>query len=1087
MPRRTDLKTILIIGSGPIVIGQACEFDYSGSQAVKALREEGYRVVLVNSNPATIMTDPGFAHATYVEPLSAEYLEAIIEKEKPDALLPNLGGQTALNLAKQLWELGILEKHGVELLGADYDVIERAEDRGLFKTAMEEIGVDMARSGFVRHMDEAFEVLEQVGFPAILRPSFTMGGTGGGVAYNRQEYEELIRAGLEASPTQEVLVEESLLGWKEIEMELIRDHTDNVMVVCSIENLDPMGIHTGDSITVAPAITLTAPEYAELRDESIAIMRKIGVKSAGCNLQFSVDPKTGRRVVIEINPRVSRSSALASKATGFPIAKFTALLSVGYSLDELTSDMTGTPACFEPNIDYTVAKIPRFTFEKFPGTPDYLTTQMKSVGEVMSIGRSMAETLNKAARSLEIGRAGIVPILPPPGEGGVPTDKDALRNFFRERVSAPTSNRMWYLADALGSGISAAEVAKDSMVDPWFIDQFQQIVDFEAEFKEWNRKGGNLRSAEGIVLLREGKRLGISDIELGRLADRTPAEIRQARIDGGVRPVYKAVDTCAGAMKGRGTYLYSTYDDVDDTPLEPNPKRVMILGGGPNRIGQGIEFDYCAVHSVQALRDAGYETILVNCNPETVSTDYDTPDRLYFEPLTFEDVMEIIDREKPMGVVLQFGGQTPLKLALPLMRAGVNILGTHPDTIDRVEDRKRFGEFINKLGLRQPAHGMASELHEAERLAADIGYPILLRPSYVLGGRAMVIVHKEAELRGFFEEAKAAGEGGPVLIDKFLSDAVEVDIDCLGDGKSYAIGGIMEHIEEAGVHSGDSACCIPPHSLPTAITDEIKRQTLAMAEELEIVGLMNVQFAVRNGEVYVLEVNPRASRTVPFVSKAIGHQLAKYAARAMVGETLQEIGYTDNPIPTHFAVKESVFPFTKFPNVDALLSPEMKSTGEVMGIDSSFERAFLKAQIASFNRLPKSGRVFISVRNEDKANMLAGAKKLAELGFQIVATSGTAEFFENNGLTVQTVNKVSEGRPHIVDDIINGDVQMVINTTTGSDAIRDSKSIRQATIKHGVPYCTTVAAALASVDAMAERARDGQIRVRPLQDYHPEA
>lgn len=1088
MPRRTDIESILVIGSGPIVIGQACEFDYSGSQAVKALRREGYRVVLINSNPATIMTDPELAHATYVEPLSAEYLEAILEKEKPDALLATLGGQTALNLAKDLWEKGILQKHNVELLGADYDVIERAEDRGLFKTAMEEIGVDMARSGFVRHMDEAFEVVEEVGFPAILRPSFTMGGTGGNIAYNRSEYEDYIRAGLDASPTREVLVEESLIGWKEFEIELIRDRKDNVIVVCSIENFDPMGVHTGDSITVAPIQTLTDREYKAMRDESFAIIRKIGVETGGCNIQFAVCPKTGRRIVIEINPRVSRSSALASKATGFPIAKIAALLAVGYTLDELPNDMTEvTPSSFEPSVDYTVVKVPRFTFEKFPGTTNTLSTQMKSVGESMAIGRSLPEALNKAARSLEIARAGLVPIVAPPGEKDVPSDPEALKAYFRDRVARPTPDRLWYVADALGSGLSKEDIAKSSMIDPWFVDQLALITDFETGLQEWNRQGGNLLSDAGRDWLRRAKRLGISDIELGRLVDRSAAEIRQARIDGGIRPVFKQVDTCAGEFKAQASYYYSTYEDCEETTIPENDKRVMILGGGPNRIGQGIEFDYCSVHGVMALRDAGYETVLVNCNPETVSTDYDTPDRLYFEPLTFEDVMEIIDREKPMGVVLQFGGQTPLNLALPLMRAGVNILGTHPDTIDRVEDRKRFNQLITKLDLKQPEGGTATELPEALRLAAEIGYPVLIRPSYVLGGRAMAIVYNESELRGFFEEAKMAGEGGGgnVLIDKFLNDATEVDVDCIGDGEDFIIGGVMEHIEEAGVHSGDSACCLPPHSLAPEIVQEIERQTIAMARELNIIGLMNVQFAVRAGEVYVLEVNPRSSRTVPFVSKTIGHPLAKYAARVMVGEKLRDIGYMAPPTVDHFSVKEAVFPFNKFPNVDILLSPEMKSTGEVMGIDTSFERAFLKAQVASFNRLPKSGNVFISVRNEDKPAILPAAKKLVDMGFTIVATAGTASFLEADGLPVKRINKVSEGRPHIIDDLINGNVQLVINTTTGAEAILDSKSIRQSTIKFAVPYCTTIAAALASVDAMAERARDPKIRVRPLQEYHP--
>lgn len=1086
MPRRTDIETILIIGSGPIVIGQACEFDYSGSQAVKALRNEGYRVVLINSNPATIMTDPELADATYIEPLSAEYLEAVIIKEKPDALLPTLGGQTALTLAKELWEQGILQKHGVELIGADYDVIERAEDRSLFKTAMEEINVDMPRSGFVHSMDHAFDVLDEVGFPAILRPSYTMGGTGGSIAYNRKEYEDLIRRGLDASPTSEVLVEESLIGWKEYEIELVRDHKDNVIVVCSIENLDPMGVHTGDSITVAPIFTLSHREYQQMRDESFEIIRKVGVQTGGCNIQFAVDPRTGRRIVIEINPRVSRSSALASKATGFPIAKIAALLAVGYTLDELVNDMTeGTPASFEPSIDYTVVKIPRFTFEKFPGTDETLTTQMKAVGEVMSVGRSLPEALNKAARSLEIGRDGLVPIVPPPGEKGVPTDKEALKTYFRDLVARPTADRLWYVADALGSGLTPEDVVKHSMIDPWFVDHIAQITEFETELKAWNRKGGNLLSEEARDRLRQAKRLGISDSEIGRLVDRSAAEVRQARIAGNIRPVFKQVDTCAGKFPSLDAYLYSTYEDAEEIAVPENDKRVMILGGGPNRIGQGIEFDYCAVHGVQALREAGYETVLVNCNPETVSTDFDTPDRLYFEPLTFEDVMEIIDREKPMGVILQFGGQTPLNLALPLMRAGVNILGTHPDTIDRTEDRKRFNQLINKLDLKQPAGGTATELPEALQLARDIGYPVLVRPSYVLGGRAMAIVYGEDEFRAFFEEAKIAGGGGNVLIDKFLKDATEIDVDCIGDGETFAIGGVMEHIEEAGVHSGDSACCMPPHTLSQEIVDEIKRQTIAIAEELEIVGLMNVQFAVQNGEIYIIEVNPRASRTIPYVSKTIGHPLAKYAARVMAGEKLKDIGYTDVPEVSHFSVKEAVFPFNKFPDVDILLSPEMKSTGEVMGIDSSFERAFLKGQIASSNVLPTEGRVFISVRDQDKPAIIPAAKNLVELGFTLVATEGTAKALEKAGLPVERVNKVSEGRPHIIDALINEEIQLVINTTTDAAAIRDSKSIRQSTIKFRVPYCTTLAAASASVDAMVQRAQNPQITVKPLQDYHP--
>ena len=1086
MPRRTDIKSILILGSGPIVIGQACEFDYSGSQAVKALKKEGFRVMLVNSNPATIMTDPELADATFIEPLTTEYVTEIIRRERPDAILPTLGGQTALNLAKDLWEKGILQEYGVEMLGADYDVIERAEDRALFKDAMNEINVDMARSGYVTSMDNAFDVLDEIGFPAILRPSFTMGGTGGNIAYNRQEYEEYIRWGLDASPTNEVLVEESLIGWKEFELELMRDHADNVVIICTIENLDPMGVHTGDSITVAPIQTLTDREYQSMRDEAIAIIRKIGVETGGCNIQFAVDPKTGRRIVIEMNPRVSRSSALASKATGFPIAKIAALLAVGYSLDEISNDITRvTPACFEPVIDYTVVKIPRFTFEKFPGTTNTLTTQMKSVGEAMAIGRSLAESIMKATRSLEIGRHGLSPLIAPAGEGGVPTDPSELRNYFRELLQRPTPDRIWYVADALGSGLTVDEVSTMSMIDPWFVDQLAQVIELEKEITEWNRKGGNLLAESGREMLRRAKRMGISDIELARLVDRTPAEIRRARLDAGIRPVYKRVDTCAAEFEAVTPYLYSTYEHEEEVEVEPaaNGKRVIILGGGPNRIGQGIEFDYCAVHGVFALREQGYETIMVNCNPETVSTDYDTPDRLYFEPLTFEDVMEIIDREQPHGVILQFGGQTPLKLALPLMRAGVNILGTHPDTIDRVEDRKRFNQLINQLGLKQPAGATVTELSEAVRTASELGYPVLIRPSYVLGGRAMEIAYNEQELRAFFEEARRAGEGGNVLIDRFLNDAVEVDVDCIGDGKTYVVGGIMEHIEEAGVHSGDSACCLPPHSLDQGVIDTIEAQTLAIAAELGIVGLMNVQFAVKDGEVFILEVNPRASRTVPFVSKTIGHPLAKYAARVMVGETLEQIGLTERIHPPHFAVKEAIFPFTKFPNVDILLGPEMKSTGEVMGIDSSFERAFLKAQIAASNFLPRAGRVFISVKDSDKSAILPAAQTLAELGFQLVATGGTQTFLTQHGLDVARIHKVGEGRPNVVDDLINGSIQMVINTTVGADSIRDSKSIRQATVKYRIPYCTTAAAALASVAAMKEREQRPEVNVKPMQEY----
>jgi carbamoyl-phosphate synthase large subunit len=1087
MPRRDDISSILVIGSGPIVIGQACEFDYSGTQAVQALRREGYRVILVNSNPATIMTDPELADGTYIEPLTVPYVREIIARERPDALLPTMGGQTALNLAKALWEGGVLQEFGVQLLGADYDVIERAEDRQKFKKAMEEIGVGMARSGYAHSVQDAFAVLEAVGFPAIIRPSFTMGGTGGSIAYNRQEFEEAVRWGLECSPTTEVLIEESLIGWKEFELEVMRDCADNVVIICTIENLDPMGVHTGDSITVAPIQTLSDVEYQDMRDEAIRIIRKIGVETGGCNIQFTTDPQTGRRYVIEINPRVSRSSALASKATGFPIAKMAALCAVGFTLDEIRNDITQvTPASFEPVIDYTVVKFPRFNFEKFAGANDTLTTQMKSVGEAMAIGRTFQEALLKATRSLEIERSGLVPLLAPPGEGGVPASREALLDFFRDRLSRPTPDRLWYVADALGSGLSVEDVHLLTRIDPWFLDQIAQVVTFEEDLKAWNRAGGNLSTDEGTALLREAKRMGISDPEIARLVDRTPDEIRRARHDAGLVPVYKKVDTCAAEFEAVTPYLYSTWEAVEETdPGPPGVPRVIILGGGPNRIGQGIEFDYCAVHGVKALREAGYETIMVNCNPETVSTDYDVPDRLYFEPLTFEDVLNIVEREQPLGIILQFGGQTPLKLAIPLMRQGVRILGTHPDAIDRVEDRKRFNAFIEQLGLRQPPGGTATDLDQALQTARTIGYPVLIRPSYVLGGRAMRVLHEESELRSFFEEARAAGAGGNVLIDKFLDGAIEIDVDCIGDGETWVVGGIMQHIEEAGIHSGDSACCLPPWSLPEELQDEIERQTVAMARELKVVGLMNVQFAVLDGDVHVLEVNPRASRTVPFVSKAIGHPLAKYAARVMMGERLVDIGFTRRPVPAHFAVKESVLPFNKFPGVDPLLGPEMRSTGEVMGIDRSFERAYLKAQAAARNPLPTHGAIFVSVRDRDKPGAVELCRDLVALGFEVVATRGTADALAAAGIAATRINKVKEGRPHIVDQLINNGIRMVVNTTEGPVAIEDSRSIRRVTVAQDVPYFTTLAGALAAVRAMADRARDPALSVQPLQLYHP--
>ena len=1086
MPKRTDISSILIIGSGPIVIGQACEFDYSGTQAVQALRNEGYRVVLVNSNPATIMTDPEVADATYIEPLTVEFLREIIRKERPDALLPTMGGQTALNLAKALWEQGVLSDFGVELIGADYDVIERAEDRMKFKAAMEEIDVDMALSGFAHDLQEAAEIQEEVGFPAIIRPSFTMGGTGGNIAYNKNEYEEYVRWGLECSPTTEVLIEESLIGWKEFELEVMRDNADNVVIICTIENLDPMGVHTGDSITVAPIQTLTDAEYQDMRDEALAIVRKIGVETGGCNIQFATNPETGRRIVIEINPRVSRSSALASKATGFPIAKIAALLAVGYTLDEIPNDITKkTPACFEPVIDYVVVKFPRFAFEKFEGAEPVLTTQMKSVGEAMAIGRTFPEALMKATRSLEVGRMGLVPLLAPPGEQGVPAERDELYAFFRDYLRVPGPDRLWYVADALGSGLTIEDVHELTGIDRWFLGQMAAVIDVEKNIKAWNRRGGNLRSEEGRRWLETAKRYGISDDELARLTDRTVQELRAVRRELGVTPVFKKVDTCAAEFEAVTPYLYSTYETEPEVVPPPGGERIIILGGGPNRIGQGIEFDYCAVHGVKALREQGIETIMVNCNPETVSTDYDLPDRLYFEPLTYEDVLEIVEREKPTGVILQFGGQTPLKLALPLMRAGVPILGTHPDTIDRVEDRRRFGALVDGLGLKQPPGDTAQRLPEAIEAARRIGYPVLVRPSYVLGGRAMRIIDSENELIEFFDEAREAGGGGNVLLDRFLSDAIEVDVDLIGDGENYVVGGVMEHIEEAGVHSGDSACCLPPHSLDRAVIDEIERQTVALAEALSIRGLMNVQFAVQDDELYILEVNPRASRTVPFVSKAIGRPLAKYAARVMAGETLEEIGFTAPARPGHFAVKEAILPFNKFAGVDILLGPEMRSTGEVMGIDSSFERAFIKSQYAASNALPTSGKVFVSVRDEDKPKVLTSCRALVSMGFDIVATGGTQTFLAEAGIEASRINKVLEGRPHIVDALINGEICMVINTTGGARTIADSKSIRRVTLQSGVPYFTTVPGAAAAVAAMVDRARDATIHVASLQEYHP--
>ncbi|MCB9591321.1 MAG: carbamoyl-phosphate synthase large subunit [Sandaracinaceae bacterium] len=1105
MPRRNDLRRILLVGSGPIVIGQACEFDYSGTQGAKALRQEGYEVVLVNSNPATIMTDPEFADRTYVEPLTVEALEAIIEREKPDALLPTLGGQTALNLALALATAGVLERHGVELLGAKPEVIRKAEDRDLFKAAMEKIGLECPRALTARSLDDAHRAVEAYGFPLILRPSFTMGGSGGGIVYNKDELESKILWALSQSPTRECLVEESVLGWKEFELEVIRDRADNFSVICTIENIDPMGVHTGDSVTVAPAMTLTDREYQRLRDAARAVITEIGVETGGSNIQFAVNPEDGRVVVIEMNPRVSRSSALASKATGYPIAKIAAKLAVGYTLDELTNDITGTSAAFEPTIDYVVVKWPRFAFEKFRGADPRLTTQMKSVGEAMSIGRTFKEAIQKAARSLEIGREGLVPLrhktdyrelvamvraLQSRTEGHEPpaastwhelalpdpTDEETLEALL-ELVAAPLSDRLWYLADALRLGASVETLHGLTKIDPWFLTQLAEIVAAEEE----------VRSAPELTpaLLRASKKLGFSDRQLGDLRGLTPEAIRAMRHDADVRPIYARVDTCAAEFEAHTPYLYSTWGRASEAaPTER--QKVMILGGGPNRIGQGIEFDYCCVHASFALRDLGFETIMVNCNPETVSTDFDTSDRLYFEPLTFEDVMNIVEVEKPMGLIVQFGGQTPLKLSVALSRAGVPILGTPADAIDRAEDRERFEDLLNTLGLRRPRGRIARGAADAMQAAEEIGYPLVVRPSYVLGGRAMEIVHSRTDLARYMAVALEAVEDAQaqtILLDEFLRDAIEVDVDCVSDGKSVVIGGLMQHIEEAGVHSGDSSMVLPAHALPPEVLATIRSSTRALALELGVVGLMNVQFAVRGSAVYVIEVNPRASRTIPFVSKAIGLPLAQVAAKVMAGKTLHELGVDREIVPKHIAVKESVFPFAKFPGVDTLLGPEMRSTGEVMGVDRDFPSAFLKAQDATGSRLPDKGRVFVSVRDDDKPAASELAMRLTQLGFIVVATGGTARVLARAGIETEHVNKVYEGRPNVVDRLRNGEIDMVINTTEGQQAIRDSYSLRRTTLTTGVPYFTTIAAATAAVSAIEAR-REAPLTVCSLQEYH---
>ena len=1077
MPKRTDLHSILLIGSGPIVIGQACEFDYSGTQACKALKEEGYRVVLVNSNPATIMTDPEFADRTYVEPLTVEVIEKIIAQERPDALLPTIGGQTGLNLAIDLAEAGVLDRYGVELIGAKLPAIKKAEDRNLFKAAMEKIGLDLPRSGYARSLQDAEQIRQQIGLPLIIRPSRTLGGSGQGLVNSIEEFRSLVEAGLDASPTHEVLIEESIAGWKEFELEVMRDGKDNVVIICSIENLDPMGVHTGDSITVAPAQTLTDKEYQIMRDASLRIIREIGVDTGGSNIQFAVHPDTGRLVIIEMNPRVSRSSALASKATGFPIAKIAAKLAVGYTLDEIPNDITReTPASFEPTIDYVVVKIPRFTFDKFPQTKDTLGPQMKSVGEAMAIGRTFKEAMQKALRSLEIGVFGFDEKVQKSLETRAQSPGAEGWEYLRKRLQTPNAERIWYVADALRLGMGIQELYQLTKIDPWFLENILQIVNFEKEVQKSKVKG---QSPED---LREAKRMGFSDVRLARLLGCSEAEVRIRREQEGIVPVYKTVDTCAAEFVAHTPYLYSTYEDQD----EANPstrKKIMILGGGPNRIGQGIEFDYCCVHAAFALKADGFETIMVNCNPETVSTDYDTSDKLYFEPLTLEDVLSIVRTEKPFGVIVQFGGQTPLKLSVPLENAGVPILGTSPDSIDRAEDRERFKEVLDKLGLLQPANGTARSPQEAERIANAIGYPVLVRPSYVLGGRAMQIVYDDANLKRYMDEAVLASPEHPVLVDKFLDDATEVDVDAVSDGQDVVIGGIMEHIELAGVHSGDSACSLPPRSISRQVQDDIRRQTISLAKELRVIGLMNVQYAVKGETVYVLEVNPRASRTVPFVSKAIGQPLAKIAARVMAGKTLRELDFTREIVPSYISVKEAVFPFIKFPGVDTILGPEMKSTGEVMGIDNSFAMAFAKAQVAGGTLLPVQGKAFLSVRDHDKEAALPIARRLIESGFSLVATQGTSAYLRKAGIMVETVNKVQEGSPHIVDAIRAGEIAVVMNTVEGAQSVADSFSIRRSALECRVPYFTTIAGAGAAAEGIA-RLRMGLIGVRPLQEYH---
>ncbi|EZQ15618.1 carbamoyl-phosphate synthase large subunit [Pseudomonas sp. G11-1] len=1068
MPKRTDIKSILILGAGPIVIGQACEFDYSGAQACKALREEGFRVILVNSNPATIMTDPAMADATYIEPIKWQTVARIIEKERPDALLPTMGGQTALNCALDLEKHGVLEKFGVEMIGANADTIDKAEDRSRFDKAMRDIGLECPRSGIAHNMDEAYGVLDKVGFPCIIRPSFTMGGTGGGIAYNREEFEEICNRGLDLSPTKELLIDESLIGWKEYEMEVVRDKKDNCIIVCSIENFDPMGVHTGDSITVAPAQTLTDKEYQIMRNASLAVLREIGVETGGSNVQFGIDPKDGRMVVIEMNPRVSRSSALASKATGFPIAKIAAKLAVGYTLDELQNDITGgrTPASFEPSIDYVVTKIPRFAFEKFPNADARLTTQMKSVGEVMAIGRTFQESLQKALRGLEVGSCGFDPQLDL-------SAADAATDLTRE-LTVPGAERIWYIGDAFRAGMSVERIFDLTKIDPWFLVQIEDLIKDEERVSKLG-----LADLDKNLMFRL-KRKGFSDTRLAQLLGVSEKNLRSQRQKLGVFPVYKRVDTCAAEFATDTAYMYSTYEEE----CEANPStrdKIMVLGGGPNRIGQGIEFDYCCVHAALAMREDGYETIMVNCNPETVSTDYDTSDRLYFEPVTLEDVLEIVRVEQPKGVIVQYGGQTPLKLARALEEAGVPIIGTSPEAIDRAEDRERFQQMVERLNLRQPPNATVRSEDEAITAANKIGYPLVVRPSYVLGGRAMEIVYQEDELKRYLRDAVKVSNDSPVLLDHFLNCAIEIDVDAVSDGTDVVIGAIMQHIEQAGVHSGDSACSLPPYSLSAEVQDQMRDQVKRMALELGVVGLMNVQLALQGDTIYVIEVNPRASRTVPFVSKCIGRSLAQIAARVMAGKTLKELGFTEEVIPPFFSVKEAVFPFAKFPGVDPILGPEMKSTGEVMGIGDSFAEAFAKSQLGASEVLPTSGTVFISVREDDKPFVADVARDLTELGFEVVATAGTAKVIEAAGLPVRRVNKVTEGRPHIVDMIKNDQIRLVINTTEGRQSIADSYSIRRNALQHKVYSTTTLAGGQAVCMALKfgpERA------VRRLQELH---